>query len=40
MTKETAERKFVEKCNLELELKKQLRKCDRDMMKYFLNMTK
>lgn len=40
MTKETAKRKFIEKCNLKRELRKQLAKCEKDLTKYFLTMRK
>lgn len=40
MSKETAERKFAEKVNLAVSLKKQLKKCERDITKYYLTMTK
>lgn len=40
MSKETAYRKFVEKCALKKELRKQMKKCEDDLMKYYLTMTK
>jgi|GEM_PF-5243658 hypothetical protein len=40
MTKETAERKFSEKVYLAEDLKRQLKKCERDITKYYLTMTK
>lgn len=40
MSKETAERKFIEKLILEKQLYKQLKKCKRDSTKYWLTMNK
>lgn len=40
MSKEVAERRFAEKCALKRNLQKQLRKCERDLTKYYLTMTK
>lgn len=40
MSKETAERKFYEKMALAIKLKKELKKCERDITKYYLTMTK
>ena len=40
MTKETAERKFIEKIILKKQLHKQLKKCERDLTKYWLTMNK
>lgn len=40
MSKETAERKFIEKILLKKRLHKQLKKCERDLTKYYLTMTK
>lgn len=40
MTKETAERKFAEKCYQKRDLQRQLKKCERDITKYYLTMTK
>lgn len=40
MSKETAELKFAEKCWLKRDLQRQLKKCERDLMKYYLTMNK
>lgn len=40
MTKETAERKFAEKCCEKRYLQKKLKKVERDLTKYYLTMTK
>lgn len=40
MTKETAYRKFCETIQLKKDLQKQLKKLDRDSMKYFLTYTR
>jgi len=40
MSKPTAERKFAEKYALKKKLQAQLKKCEDDLMKYYLTMTK
>lgn len=40
MSKQLAKRRFAEKCALKKELRKQLKKCENDLMKYYLTMTK
>jgi len=40
MSKKLARKKFNEQCDLKMDLCRQLRKCERDIMKYYLTMTK
>lgn len=40
MSKQTAEKRFTEKCGLKRQLLKKLKKCERDLMKYYLTMNK